>query len=140
MTKKEIGTLLKNFRETNHYSASQVVTALEEYDVNIALKTYYGYEAGTHKPSLDVFFALCKIYKYDILELICEYPDLNKRDMQFIHNYQSLDATGKSAVNALIKYELERTKAMKDWREKAVFYQKQLAEVKKNNKDCGQFL
>lgn len=140
MTKKEIGALLKNFRKTSHYSASQVVTALEEYDVNIALKTYYGYEAGTHKPSLDVFFALCKIYKYDILELICAYPDLNKHDTQFIHNYQSLDANGKSAVNALLKYELERTKAMNSWREKAVFYQKQLTEVRRTDKERGEFL
>ena len=132
MNKKEIGDLLKRFRKTNHYSVEEVVTLLEERDIHIARKTYYGYEAGTNKPNLDVFLALCNIYQYDILELICEFPALRNQETQMLRNYQALDANGKSAVNALIKYELERTNAMKYWREKAELSQKQLSKIKKN--------
>lgn len=131
MNKKEIGDLLKRFRKTNHYSVEEIITLLEERDIYIASKTYYGYESGTNKPNLDVFLALCNIYQYDILELICEFPSLRSHETQMIRNYQALDANGKSAVNALIKYELERTNAMKYWREKAELSQKQLSKIKK---------
>ena len=131
MNKKEIGDLLKRFRKTNHYSVKQLITLLEEQDIHIASKTYYGYESGKNKPNLDVFLALCNVYQYDILELICEFPSLRSHETQMIRNYQALDANGKSAVNALIKYELERTNAMKYWREKAELSQKQLSKIKK---------
>ena len=131
MDKKEIGNLLKKFRKTNHYSVKQLITLLEEQDIHIASKTYYGYESGKNKPNLDVFLALCNVYQYDILELICEFPSLRSHETQMIRNYQALDANGKSAVNALIKYELERTNAMKYWREKAELSQKQLSKIKK---------
>ncbi len=126
MNKKEIGELLKTFRKANHYSVKEVTLALEQYNIHIAVKTYYGYEAGRNKPKLDVFLALCKIYKYDILELVWEFPSLRNTETQLLRNYQALDANGKSAVNTLVKYELERTKAMKYWRDKTEFLQKQL--------------
>ncbi len=132
MTKKEIGMLLRSLRKTNHYSVVQLVTLLEEFDVHIAVKTYYGYEAGINTPSLNTFFALCNIYKYDILKLICEFPPVNNQEAQLIRNYHALDANGKSAINALMKYELDRTKALKFCREKVEFLQKQIMEHTEN--------
>ena len=131
MNKKEIGDLLRKFRKENHYSVEELVILLEEYDIHIACKTYYGYESGMNQPKLDVFLALCNIYQYDILKLICEFPSLRSQETQMLRNYQALDANGKSAVNALIKYELERTNAMKYWRDKAELHQKQLAKIRK---------
>ena len=131
MNKKEIGDLLKKFRKENHYSVEEIITLLEEHNIYIASKTYYGYESGTNQPKLDVFLALCNIYQYDIVELIFEFPSLRHQETQMLRNYQALDANGKSAVNSLIKYELARTNAMKYWRDKAGLHQKQLEKMKK---------
>ena len=60
MKNNKIGDLLKTYRKTNHWSVEDVSIKLkEEYGLNIAEKTIYGWESNQAHPTADTFVALC---------------------------------------------------------------------------------
>ena len=63
MKNNKIGDLLKTYRKTNHWSVEDVSIKLkEEYGLNIAEKTIYGWESNQAHPVTDTFVVLCEMY------------------------------------------------------------------------------
>lgn len=63
MKNNKIGDLLKTYRKTNHWSVEDVSIKLkEEYGLNIAEKTIYGWESNQAHPTCDTFITLCEMY------------------------------------------------------------------------------
>lgn len=63
MKNNKIGELLKTYRKINHWSVEDVSVRLkEDYGLNIAEKTIYGWESNQAHPTCDTFVSLCEMY------------------------------------------------------------------------------
>lgn len=70
---------LRTIRKKRGLKVSDVVQELHSYGIEVAVKTFYGWEGGQANPSLQAFIALCSIYGVkDILQLFDE--ESNKSD------------------------------------------------------------
>ena len=65
MDKKQIGSTLKNLRNTAGLSTIEVIERLKAFDVDLSEKTLYGYENGLSSPQINTLFRLCEIYGVD---------------------------------------------------------------------------
>ncbi len=64
MKNDQIGKILKKYRKLNKLSVNDVSVKLsEQYGVNVAEKTIYGWESNQAHPTTSTFVALCDIYK-----------------------------------------------------------------------------
>lgn len=54
--------MLRYYRKLRNMSVSDVAESLAENDINVAIKTIYGWENGTTQPDADTLLFLCKIY------------------------------------------------------------------------------
>ncbi len=64
MKNNRIGEILKDYRNRNKLTVTQVSEILEErYHKTIAEKTIYGWESNQAHPTTDTFLNLCEIYK-----------------------------------------------------------------------------
>lgn len=96
MNKKQISLKLKELRRNNKLTIEEVKELLAERDINVAVKTIYGWESGKRLPYPDIFLTLCDIYNVeDILitfgirednykiepKMIAREDGLNKLDM-----------------------------------------------------------
>lgn len=68
MKNEQIGIMLKKYRKLNKLSVNDVVIQLsEQYGLNVAEKTIYGWESNQAHPTADTFVALCDIYKINAI-------------------------------------------------------------------------
>lgn len=64
MKNNKIGEILKQYRKLYNWSVEEVVVKLkEDYDLNVAEKTVYGWESNQAHPTTDTFISLCNLYK-----------------------------------------------------------------------------
>lgn len=68
MKGRRIGEALKRFRKQRGWTVSDVAVQLsEQYQVEVADKTIYGWESDQAYPRLEIFFFLCELYQIDSL-------------------------------------------------------------------------
>lgn len=74
---------LREIRKKRGLRVEHVVQELHEYDIDVAVKTVYGWEGGQANPSLQAFIALCSIYGVkDILQLFDDESDKSDEGVQ----------------------------------------------------------
>lgn len=83
-----INMMLKQLRKTSGLSADNVISNLKKYDINIKVKTLYGYESGISMPNANVFIALCKIYKCDNPMDMFGANSYNQEEINLIDKYR----------------------------------------------------
>ena len=127
MTQQEMGRLLRRLRRMSGYSVKEVSEKLKLYDIDIAAKTIYGYERGSNFPNINTFIALCRLYKFENLKLVCSLPSIDSHEVALLNKYRGLDEKSKAFVDVLLDYELLRQEEVDDLNQK-------LEEALKNRK------
>lgn len=123
-----IAAILKQLRKSSHISVKQAVSRLQDYGIDIASKTLYGYESGLSMPNADVFVALCSIYQCENPTELIEHtpyasdkqPDsttentsFHPDELSFLHDFQELDSFGQDIVRQILEHEKERMRQAK---------------------------
>lgn len=100
-----IGITLKKLRVNSkknwHYITSKLK---EQFSLDIAQSTIYGYENGHSIPNADVFLALCQIYNCQDVLYEFGYTDernkylLSNEEERVICNYRTLDDSGQKII------------------------------------------
>lgn len=108
MKNPKIGLMLRYYRKLRNMSVSDVAESLAENDINVAIKTIYGWENGTTQPDADTLLFLCKIYGIENILGTFGYktPDtdsiiLTTAEKRLIKKYRSMPEL-QSAVNKLL--------------------------------------
>lgn len=108
MKNPKIGLMLRYYRKLRNMSVSDVAESLAENDINVAVKTIYGWENGTTQPDADTLLFLCKIYGIENILGTFGYktPDtepviLTTAEKRLIKKYRSMPEL-QSAVNKLL--------------------------------------
>ena len=69
MERNNLGKMLKFYRKLNKLKVKDVMLLLKKnYNIDLSVKTIYGWESNQNPPSADKFLYLCEIYKI---------PDIN---------------------------------------------------------------
>lgn len=64
MRNEKIGNVLKKYRKLNGLSVHDVALILhQDYQLQVAEKTIYGWESNQAHPTSDMFLILCEIYQ-----------------------------------------------------------------------------
>lgn len=63
MTKESISLTLRKLRERQKLSVKEVQEKLLLFNIDVSIKTIYGWESGKRLPDADTFLTLCDIYK-----------------------------------------------------------------------------
>lgn len=95
-----VGNMLRNKRNALGLSVKEVVNLLAQNDINISIKTLYGWENGNRQPDADTFITLCKIYNIDSFSSVLEIKNTTINN-QLQHIFDSLNPEGQ---NKLIDY------------------------------------
>lgn len=103
-----IASVLKQLRKTSQQTASDVIDKLKEYNIDISIKTLYGYESGLSMPNADVFVALCQIYKCDNPMDVFGNSRIEPTELELLEKYRSLDSYGKETISYMIEREVYR--------------------------------
>ncbi|WP_171020681.1 helix-turn-helix domain-containing protein [Anaerofustis stercorihominis] len=107
MSKKGISLKLKELRRKNKLTIEKVKYLLEKRDINVAIKTIYGWESGQRLPTPDIFLNLCDIYNVnDILEEF----EVGKRKKKVNDNLKMIAREDGISYNSLSKSELKKLK------------------------------
>lgn len=107
MSKKGISLKLKELRRKNKLTIEEVKYLLEKRDINVAIKTIYGWESGQRLPNPDIFLNLCDIYNVnDILEEF----EVGKRKKKVNDNLKMIAREDGISYNSLSKSELKKLK------------------------------
>lgn len=117
---ENIGTKLKEIRESKKFTRKDVAERLRERGFDISDKTLYGYECGRTNANADLFMALCDIYGIEDILSVFGYNGysangsiiLSKAEYDLIETYRELDESGKDVVNqtAYKEHQLMRLK------------------------------
>lgn len=113
MPENNISNVLKQLRKTSGASATDVVTRLKNYSIEISAKTLYGYESGLSMPNADVFVALCRIYNCDNPMDILGNSSIDPTDVNLLKKYHDLDPHGREMVDFVLDKEHARITAAK---------------------------
>lgn len=113
MDKKQIGNRLKELRASSSLSVEEVLHILKEkYSIEVRPNTLYGYENGRTSPDVDLFLALCKIYKCRDILYEFGYTDVkelynihNPEEKEIIEKYQKLPENGKDMIRGALGIE-----------------------------------
>lgn len=97
---------LARLRKKTGVSIEEIQKRLvDEYDINAAVKTIYGWESGKVQPSIKTFIALCQIYKIkDIYKFLDDTEEITERaikDDKLIKNYYK-NVEFQSAIDKLL--------------------------------------
>lgn len=122
MDKKQIGNRLKELRASSSLSVEEVLHILKEkYSIEVRPNTLYGYENGRTSPDVDLFLALCKIYKCRDILYEFGYTDVkelynihNPEEKEIIEKYQKLPETGKDMIRGALGIEKEECQKMEE--------------------------
>lgn len=107
MKNPKIAEMLKQYRKMNHLSVDEVAQYLHGKNVDVAIKTIYGWESGQTQPSADNLMHLCRLYKIqDILatfgyQATPDYFALSRKERQLICSYRKHSELQK-AVDKLL--------------------------------------
>jgi transcriptional regulator with XRE-family HTH domain len=76
MKSRQIGNILRKERLRHGWSVSDVVVRLKnDYDLDVANKTVYGWESDQSYPRTETLLALCELYRIvDIAEGLLKAP------------------------------------------------------------------
>lgn len=113
MKNKMIATVLKEYRNKNNYTVSEVARILsDEKSMQFAEKTIYGWESGHAQPDADTLLTLCDIYNIkDILGTFgykTGHPfNLTRREQDLIIRYRNRPKLQR-AVDKLLDLEPEK--------------------------------
>lgn len=122
MDKKQIGNRLKELRASSSLSVDEVLHILKEkYSIEVRPNTLYGYENGRTSPDVDLFLALCKIYKCRDILYEFGYTDVkelynihNPEEKEIIEKYQKLPETGKDMIRGALGIEKGECQKMEE--------------------------
>ncbi len=122
MDKKQIGNRLKELRASSSLSVEEVLHILKEkYSIEVRPNTLYGYENGRTSPDVDLFLALCKIYKCRDILYEFGYTDVkelynihNPEEKEIIEKYQKLPETGKDMIRGALGIEKGECQKMEE--------------------------
>ena len=83
MRNEKIGEMLRHYRKLNALSVSDVAAILhDQYRLNVAEKTIYGWESNQAHPTTDTFVILCELYRIsnlaDALDLVVDKKEKTK--------------------------------------------------------------
>lgn len=113
MNEKSFGTTLRALRENSKKSVKEVIEELKEYNIFITDKTLYSYENNKRTANVDMFLALCKIYKCNnVMEVFSDTVDdvlFTNEEWNIIEKYRTLDEHGKEMVDFTLTKEWERS-------------------------------
>ncbi len=108
MKNPKIAEILKEYRKLNHLSVKEVADYLHRNNVDIAVKSIYGWENGQTQPSAGNLMLLCRLYQIrDVLATfgydssIKEQPSLSRQDYSLVTAYHSHPEMHE-AVNKLL--------------------------------------
>lgn len=113
MKNPRIAEMLKQYRKINHLSVSDVAEYLRTKNVDIAIKTIYGWESGQTQPSADNLMHLCRLYKIQDILATFGYqtsPDnltLSNKERQLIYSYREHPELQK-AIDKLLDMKEEK--------------------------------
>ena len=113
MDKKQIGNRLKELRANSSLSVDEVLCILKEkYSIEVRPNTLYGYENGRTSPDVDLFLALCKIYKCRDILFEFGYTDIkeiynihNSEEKEVVEKYRKLPESGKDLIRGALGIE-----------------------------------
>ena len=122
MDKKQIGNRLKELRASSSLSVEDVLHILKEkYSIEVRPNTLYGYENGRTSPDVDLFLALCKIYKCRDVLYEFGYTDVkelynihNPEEKEIIEKYQKLPENGKDMIRGALGIEKGECQKMEE--------------------------
>lgn len=80
MKNPEIARVLKEYRKKNQYTIYDVADKLKENNLEVAIKTIYGWESGQTQPDADTLLKLCDIY--EIKDILAEFGYSQKNDAE----------------------------------------------------------
>lgn len=106
-----ISSVLKQLRKTSGYSANDTIDKLKEFNIDISVKTLYGYESGLSMPNANVFVALCKVYHCDNPMVFFGNASFDNSELVLLNMYRALDNHGKELVDSILYKELDRCSA-----------------------------
>lgn len=114
--KKEIGTVLREYRIKAHISVKEISDILTEKGYKASEKTVYSWEGNNSQPSPDILLLLCDIYNIDDIMSAFGYCSnreknndiLTSEHILLINKYEDLDPYGKELVKMVIDKEHER--------------------------------
>lgn len=99
MKNKKIGEMLKIYRKQNNMSVPDVCVRLkEDFGMNVAEKTVYGWESNQAHPTADTFVAMCELYHIDSLNSAFTNPGsampltLSEEEVELVLNYRKQTA------------------------------------------------
>ncbi|MGN8914305.1 helix-turn-helix domain-containing protein [Anaerofustis butyriciformans] len=107
MSKEEISLKLKELRRKNKLTIDEVKHLLEKRNINVAIKTIYGWESGQRLPNPDIFLNLCDIYN---VNNILEEFEVGNRKKKVNNNLKMIAREDGISYNSLSKYELNKLK------------------------------
>ena len=82
MLNEKIGEVLKYYRKLNKWSVADVTVKLkEEFNLEVAEKTIYGWESNQCHPTSDTFLSLCELYRIHNLQDTF-FSDQKKKDFK----------------------------------------------------------
>lgn len=107
MASKEFSNKLKNLRLKAGYSQKDVY---EHF--SIPQSTFSSWEVGKSEPSGEMLLKLCEFYKCDMMKEFSSEDNLTYKEWEIIEKYRILDASGKSHIDVVLKWETERMKQL----------------------------
>jgi transcriptional regulator with XRE-family HTH domain len=80
MKSKQIGDILRKERKRHGWSVNDVVIKLkDDYDLDVAEKTVYGWESDQSYPRTETLLVLCELYRIeDIAEGLLKAPAIGE--------------------------------------------------------------
>ncbi|MCF2705098.1 helix-turn-helix domain-containing protein [Enterocloster clostridioformis] len=111
MASKEFSNTLKNLRIKAGYTQKQVYEHFK-----IPQSTFSSWEVGKSEPSGDMLIKLCEFYKCDMMKEFS--PSINdisftSKEFMLIEGYRKLDDIGKSHLESIMTWEIERMESLK---------------------------
>ena len=118
MENKSFGSKLRLLRERSKKSVKEVIEELQKYEIYITDKTLYSYENDKRTANMDMFLALCKIYKCNnIMEVFSDAVDdvlFTNAEWNIIEKYRTLDDDGRKHIDYELNREAYRVNQLQD--------------------------
>lgn len=117
MDNARIGLKLKELRKDSGKKWGQILSELkEDYGIEVAQSTIYGYENGHASPDVDLFMALCLIYGCDDILYYFGYRStpMNSKhtpeESELLDRYKQLPDGGKDMIRGALGLEKDGQK------------------------------
>lgn len=107
---------LKEIRIQSGKTVPEVSQYLTSLGHKASEKTVYSWEAGRSRPTIDIFFDMCRFYGVtDVFSYFDNVPEvadiISLPEREIIKKYRSLDPYGKEAVDGVLDVEFRRCEA-----------------------------